>query len=286
MNWFERLSQLLRRLEGYLAHEWAEVLVELVVIWVVVYMVVRFLRGTRGARVIKGLAVILILTTLAVQVIGRDNAFERLHFLYRNFLGFASLAMVIVFQPELRRALTRLGEARLFRGGMLQKARIADEVVGSVAYLSKNKIGALIAIERQVGLRGLHELGTRLDAQVTRELLNTIFWPGSALHDMGVVIHGDRIVAAGVQFPLAEGEQFSTELGSRHRAAIGLSQETDALIVAVSEETGTISVAQRGQMIRNLTTDGLRKELVRALGQAETQGAAAGEAGFENGNGA
>ena len=137
------------------------------------------------------------------------------------------------------------------------------------SYLSKNKIGALVAIERQVGLKGIVEAGTKMDASVTKELLNTIFWPGSALHDLGVVIQGDRIVAAGVQFPLAEGERFSSSLGSRHRAAIGLSQEADSLVVVVSEETGTISLAERGQLVRNLSTDGLRSQLVRGLGQLE-----------------
>ena len=134
-------------------------------------------------------------------------------------------------------------------------------------YLAKNKVGAIVVIERQVGLDGLVEGGTKLDATVTHELLKTIFWPGSALHDMAVVIRGNRIVAAGVQLPLAEAEQFSAELGSRHRAAYGLSQEADSLVVVVSEETGTISLAERGRLIRNLSIDGLRTQLVRGLGQ-------------------
>ena len=265
---FDRLLQLFRRLEGYLSSwsELSQILVELVVIWVVVYAIMRFLRGTRGARVIKGVAVILIVGTLIIQVIGQENAFERLNFLYSNFLAFASLMLVIVFQPELRRALVRLGEARLFRQSGLRKARVVDQLLGAVRYLSRNKIGALIAIERQVGLQGIVELGTRLDAEVTKELLDTIFWPGSALHDMGVIIRGDRVVAAGVQFPLAEGESIPQELGSRHRAALGLSQEADALVIVVSEETGTISLAERGELTRGLTADELRPILTRGLG--------------------
>lgn len=262
---FERFNQLLQRVGGYLRNEPHEVLIELAVIWAVVYVIVRFLRGTRGARVIKGMALILIVGTLTVQVLGQGNAFERLNFLYSNFLAFASLMLVIVFQPELRRALVRLGEARLFRTGGLRKARVIEELLASLTYLSKNKIGALIAIERQVGLRGITEAGTSLDAEVSKELLNTIFWPGSALHDMGVVIRGDRIVAAGVQFPLAEGERIPQELGSRHRAAIGLSQETDAIIIVVSEETGTISIAERGELTRGLTIDELRPLLSRGI---------------------
>lgn len=261
----DRLRQLLYRIEGY--QLW-EVAVEVAVIWVMVYMVYRFLRGTRGARAIKGVALLLIIVTLVIKVLSRDqeDRFARLGLLYSNVLKVAVIALVVVFQPELRRALVRLGETRFFPGsGGLRKAQVIEEVLAAVAYLSKNKIGALIAIERQVGLRGVVEAGTRLDAQVSEELLNTIFWPGSALHDMGVVIQGDQITAAGVQFPLAEGEQFGSELGSRHRAAIGLSQECDALIVVVSEETGIVSVAERGELERNLTIDALRTRLVRGL---------------------
>lgn len=252
-----------RRLQTY--PPWA-VAVELAAIWALVYVILRFLRGTRGAGIIKGVALILVIGTLAIKAVGDNNALVRLNFLYHNFLGYASVALVIVFQPELRRALVRLGEARLFRASGLRKAKVIDEVCASVAYMSQNKIGALICIERQVGLEGIVEEGVKLNAEVSTELLNTIFWPGSALHDMGVVIKGDRIVAAGVQFPLAEGEQISSELGSRHRAAIGLSQEADALIIVVSEETGIISVAERGQLTRNLTVDQLRTRLVQGLG--------------------
>ncbi len=261
-----RLEQVLRRAQTYPL--WIVVL-ELIAIWALVYMVLRFLHGTRGAGMIKGVALILILGTLLIRVLGDDNAFERLSFLYRNFLGFASLALVIVFQPELRRGLVRLGEARFFRGGGLRKARVIEEVLEAVAYLSKNKIGALVAIERQVGLTGVVDAGVKLNSDVTSELINTIFWPGSALHDMGVVIKGDRMLAAGVQFPLAEGEQLSSELGSRHRAAIGLSQESDALVIVVSEETGDVSLAERGQLARRLSIDQLRTRLVQGLGQLQ-----------------
>ena len=262
--YLERLQELLRRVLRYPIHE---VLVELILIWIVVYLVFRFLRGTRGARVIKGMALILVIATLVIKVLSSEDAFERLNFLYSNFLGFASLALVIVFQPELRRALVRLGEARLFRSGGLRRARVIEELLGSVAYLSKNKIGAIVAIERDTGLEGIVEAGTRLDAQVSTELINTIFWPGSALHDMAVIVRGERVIAAGVQLPLAEGENIASELGSRHRAAIGLTHESDALVVVVSEETGTISLAERGRLVRSLSVDGLRTLLVRGLGK-------------------
>ena len=264
MHYEERIHQLWTRLQGYPL--W-EVLLELLILWGVVYVIVRFLRGTRGARVIKGLALVLIIVTPAIKFISSENEFERLNYLYGQFVTFAALTLVIVFQPELRRALVRLGEARLFRGGLGEAGRMVEEVIGAVAYLSRNKIGALIVFERHVGLEGIVEAGTRVDAVVSKEILNTIFWPGSALHDMAVIIREDRLVAAGVLLPLAEGEHFSSELGSRHRAAIGVTMESDALVVVVSEETGIVSIAQRGRLVRNLTLDSLRTLLLRGLGQ-------------------
>jgi len=266
---FARLGSLFTRLLTYLhsSGDILQILIELMLIWTLVYVSFRFLRGTRGARVIKGVALVLVIATLGIKVLASGDAFARINFLYNNFLGYATLALVVVFQPELRRALVRLGEARLFRATGLRRARVIEEVITSVEYLAAHRTGALIAIEREVGLTGIVEAGTRMDAVVSNELLKTIFWPGSALHDMAVVIRGDRIVAAGVQLPLAEAEQFSSELGSRHRAAYGLSLESDALVLVVSEETGKISLAERGQLTRNLSLDGLRTQLVRGLGQ-------------------
>lgn len=255
-----------QRIQGYLGSEPVAVLFELVVIWIVVFLAVRFLKGTRGARVVWGVVLIMIVGTLTLRLFpGGNETLERLNFLYANLLGFLAFALVIVFQPELRRALVRIGEGGWFSKSGLRRARVVEELVASVDYLSRNKIGALIAIERQVGLKGIVEAGTRLDADVSRQLLNTMFWPGSALHDMGAVIRGDRLVAAGVQFPLAEGNDLAQELGSRHRAAVGLSNEADALVVVVSEETGIISVAERGKLRRRLTVSDLRLILSEGL---------------------
>ncbi|QDU33733.1 DNA integrity scanning protein DisA [Poriferisphaera corsica] len=282
----ERFNQLWGRIESYVSTQPFQVFVELAIIWLVVYVIWRFLRGTRGARVIKGLAVILVAVVL-INFISSGSKFERLDFLSSNFLTVVSLMLVIVFQPELRRALVRLGEANFFKQTGLRKARLIEEVLASVAYMSRNKIGALIAIERQVGLRGVVEAGTSLNAEISRELLQTIFWPGSALHDMGVVIRGDHIAAAGVQFPLAEGEKIPSELGSRHRAAIGLSQEADALVIVVSEETGIIGLAERGELRRGFTIDELRPVLTKELGKLNIDVVddeiAAGVGGVESG---
>ena len=257
---YEIINELVHRIRGYPLHA---VVVELVVLWIVVYLFMRILRGTRGARVIKAVALILLVATPVVRILTTDNEYERINYLYSRFITIAMITMVVVFQPELRRALVRLGDAPIFRGAGLRHARVIDAVIDAVLELSKAKTGAIIALERDIALDGVVVAGIPIDAIVSPELLTTIFKPGSALHDMAVVIREDRVVSAGVQLPLAEGEAFTAGLGSRHRAAIGLTQETDAVVVIVSEETGTISVARRGNLLRQLSADDLRNLLTR-----------------------
>jgi len=245
---------------------WWRVTVELLVIGLVVFYVVRFLRGTRGARLLKGIALVLVAMYVTVRIVARKFELDRIDFLYGQLLQFATVAVLIVFQPELRRAVMRLGETRLFRGFNDQLNDEIEALVEASTFLSRRKIGALIAIERDVGLGGIAESGTRLNGDLTADLLNTIFWPNSPLHDLGVVISQGRVAYAGVQFPLADAGDLERELGSRHRAAVGLSQDTDAVILVVSEETGDVSVAERGTLIRKLTPEGLRGLLTELLG--------------------
>src|SRR5438552_13622038 len=249
------------------AYPWWQVATELFLIGLVVWWIIRFLRGTRGARMLKGVAFVLISLYLIVRLVGTQFGLNRIEFLYRQFLIFASLATVVVFQPELRRALMRLGETRLFRSWSSQVDDEIDALVEAATFLSRRKIGAVIAIERDVPLGGIAESGTRVGADLTAPLLETIFWPNSPLHDLGVVISGGKIAYAGVQFPLAESGDLERELGSRHRAAVGMSQESDAVVLVVSEETGDVSIAERGQLIRKLTPEGLRGLLSELLGR-------------------
>jgi diadenylate cyclase len=252
------------------AYPWWQVAIELFLIGAVVYWVIRFLRGTRGARMLKGVAFVLISLYLIVRLVGTQFGLNRIEFLYRQFLIFASVATVVVFQPELRRALMRLGETRLFRSWSSQVEDEIDALVEAATFLSRRKIGALIAVERDVPLGGIAESGTRVAAELTAPLLETIFWPNSPLHDLGVIISGGKITYAGVQFPLAESGDLERELGSRHRAAVGMSQESDAVVLVVSEETGDVSIAERGQLIRKLTPEGLRGLLSELLGRGES----------------
>ena len=218
---------------------------------------------------LKGVALVLVTLYLIVSLVGNKFGLNRIEFLYRQFLIFAGLATVVVFQPELRRALMRLGETRLFRSWSSQVGEEIDALVETATFLSRRKIGALIAIERDVGLGGIADNGTRVNADLTAPLLETLFWPNSPLHDLGVVISGGKIAYAGVQFPLAESGELEKELGSRHRAAVGMSQESDAVVLVVSEETGDVSIAERGQLIRKLTPEGLRGLLSELLGNSE-----------------
>ena len=253
------------------SYGWWRVATELLLIGFVVYWVLRFLQGTRGARLLKGITVVLITLYLIVHIVAGRFGLERVAFLYEKFLLFASVAVIVVFQPELRRALMRLGETRLFRSWSSQITDEIEQLVESATFLSRRKIGALIAIEREVGLGGIAESGTKLNADISSELLNTIFWPNSPLHDLGVVIQQGRITYAGVQFPLAESGDLERELGSRHRAAVGMSQESDAVVLVVSEETGDISIAERGQLIRKLTPETLRGLLSELLGRGDVR---------------
>jgi diadenylate cyclase len=264
---FFNLTNFLRALGSY---AWWQVAIELLLIGLVVFWAVRFLKGTRGARMLKGVAFVLIALYLIVRLVGQHFGLERIEFLYGRFLLFASFAIVVVFQPELRRALMRIGETRLFRNWSTQLNEEIEALVESAAFLSRRKIGALIAVEREISLGGIAEGGTRINADLSAALLNTIFWPNSPLHDLGVIVSEGRLAYAGVQFPLPESGELEQELGSRHRAAIGLSQECDAVVIVVSEETGDISVADRGSLVRKLSPDGLRALLTELLGQEES----------------
>ena len=246
-----------------------QVMVEWLLIGAVVYWVVRFLRGTKGARLLKGIVFLLLALYLIVTLVGDRFGLQRVKFLYDKLVLAASFVIVVVFQPELRRALMRLGETRLFQRFSDQFHEEIDALVESATYLSRRKIGGLVAIEREIPLGGIAENGTRINADISAPLLNTIFYPNSALHDLGVIISNGRIMYAAVQFPLAEVGDLEQGLGSRHRAAVGLSQETDAIILVISEQTGDISIAERGTLTRKIAPDRLGALLATLLGKGE-----------------
>ena len=248
----------LRYVGDFIARHW-EKGVEILVIAAVIYALLLMLRGTRGAGMLRGLGLLIV---FAVVFSGaRYLGLMRITWMLERLFAVSAVALVVIFQPELRRMLVRLGQTRWL--GFLGKPRSValGEVMGAVASMSKRKIGALIAIEREVGLRQVIEGGTRLGAEVSSELLCSIFYPNTPLHDGGVVIRSNRVAAAGCLFPLSENPKLQKELGTRHRAALGLTEETDAVTVVVSEETGKISVAVKGDLMYDLSVDELKSLL-------------------------
>ncbi|MGH7132036.1 MAG: diadenylate cyclase CdaA [Phycisphaerales bacterium] len=263
MGLYDRIQEMMERLREY---PWWQVAVELLVIWVLCYALVRVVQGARAATPLKTLFFVLLMAALVIRIAGSRESFQRLAFLYDNFLWVMAIMLIVVFQPELRRGLMRLGERSLFGRSTKPETATVDAVTEAAVYLGRAKFGAIVVIEREVPLSGIVEGGTVLHARVSARLLQTVFFPGSALHDLAVVIKGDEVVAAGVQLPLAEESDVPDHrLGSRHRAAIGISQDTDAIVVVVSEETGIVSLAERGELTRGLNEQELRGLLVLKL---------------------
>jgi diadenylate cyclase len=260
-------TRLIQRLAAY---PWWQVAIELLVIWAVVYAVLRFVQGTRAAGALKGTLLMLLVATLLIRIAGGGGpeSFQRIKFLYDHFVTLLAVTLIVVFQPELRRGLIRLGETSILRRSAAVRRDAVAPIVEACAYLSRARFGGIIAIERETPLKGLVEGGTTINAVVSARLLQSLFFPGSALHDLAVTISGTTITAAGVQLPLAEPEEMpDPSLGSRHRAAVGLSKECDAVVVVVSEETGGISIAERGRLDQHMDVDRLRSELSKRLGR-------------------
>ncbi|MBN2183647.1 MAG: diadenylate cyclase CdaA [Sedimentisphaerales bacterium] len=247
-------------------HGWWRVAIELFFIGLVVYWAVNFLEGTRGERLFRGVIFILIVGFLILKLVVGRLGLERLQYLYSGFLIGVLIIAVAAFQPEVRRAMMRIGQGGLWSASSHQLSKTAEEITSAVIELSASKTGAIIVIERRVALGEFIETGVRVDAKVTSEILRSIFYPGTALHDMAVIVRADRIVAARVQLPLAEAVGMSgIGLGSRHRAAIGITAGSDASCLVVSEETGIISLAENGKLTRNVDEDRLKKYLTSVL---------------------
>jgi diadenylate cyclase len=248
------------------SHGWWRVAVELIFIGLVVYWAVDFLEGTRGERLFRGVIFILIVGFLILKLVVGGLRLERLQYLYSGFLIAVLIIAVAAFQPEVRRAMMRIGQSHLWLTTSQQLSRTAEEITTAISAMSAKRTGAIIVIERRVALGEFIETGVRIDARVTSELLRSIFYPGAALHDMAVIIRGDRILAARVQLPLAEASSMGgIGLGSRHRAAIGITTGSDAICLVVSEETGIISVVENGKLTRNMDEDRLKKYLTHVL---------------------
>lgn len=239
----------------------APALAEIALLWLVVYAILRFLQGTRGLGVLRGLLFWIIMMSLVVVFFVQKFGLYRIEFLLGREVLMVFLFLAVLFQPEIRRLLLRLGEAPILQRMFRIDTSVVPEIVDAVFTLSERRIGALIVIEREVGLGTLLEGATLVDAEVTAQLLVTVFWPGSPLHDGAVLIRNNRVAGAGCLLPLTEQPGISKTLGTRHRAAIGVTEESDALSIVVSEETQAVSLAHRGQLRIGLDRETLRSIL-------------------------
>ena len=241
---------------GFLIPHWRDIVEILIVAWVI-YRGLLFLVGTRAIHILLGLVVVAGAYAAAVVL-----KFQMIQYLLGLVLTYIGFALVVVFQPELRAALTRLGQSRIMRFFYRGEAHeVAGELTEAVDRLSRAGTGAIVAIEAEVGLGDYIDTGTSLNAKVSADLITTIFTPYSPLHDGAVVIRGDTIIGAGCILPLTQFPVADKSLGTRHRAALGLSEETDALVIVISEETSAISVARRGQLERGVSLGRLEELL-------------------------
>ena len=247
-------------------------IIDIIVVTIIIFWLLRVAQGTRATQLIRGIIFLFTLIFILASLLDLST----LNWLLAKTWPALIVAIPVIFQPELRRALEQLGHTGNWlrtsfpSGDEAELERMVDEVVRAAAQLARQRFGALVVIERETGLQDYAAKGVQVDAILTRQLLITIFFPNSPLHDAAVVIRGDRIVAASVVLPLTDNISPSGQLGTRHRAAIGITEESDALAVVVSEETGQIAVAHNGRLIRNLDQDRLRRVL-RSLLRLERQ---------------
>src|SRR5688500_17946262 len=237
---------------------------DIALVFIIVYVVLKLLRGTRAVPTVVGMVILALLYWLAVL-----QELSTLEFVLRYAVGFIGIAIIVLFQSEIRQALIYF--ANRFRFPILKRQRgqfggsVYDEIVLAVTTLATEKTGALIVIQRNVGLRNFIDAGVQLDARISYDLLVSIFNPSTPLHDGAVIIQNERVAAASVFLPLTKNPEVSRELGTRHRAAIGITEGSDAISIVVSEETGLITYVEAGDVRRNIDTTQLRKLLLDAL---------------------
>ena len=231
--------------------------IEILVLAFCIYQIYRAFRATRGAQILVGLVLILVALALLTQIF----QFEVIGWLITRSAAVLAFALLVIFQPELRNALARLGSSQIFSFSSKRRLAFVERLADAVVILSKKSIGALFAIQRNISLKEQLETGVVLDAHFTAELAMSIFFPKSPLHDGGMIIADDRVAGAACVFPVTEREMQDRSTGLRHRAAMGLTERTDAIAIVVSEETGAISISANGQLQRNLTEKQFRERI-------------------------
>ena len=233
-------------------------IIDILIVSLLIYEALKLIRGTRAMQMAFGSIMV-----IALFYLSQTFPLRTVAWLIRNVLAYVVVAAIVLFQSDIRRALSHLGRAPFFRyfGQSEEAAETIEEVITATAMLAKKRIGAIVVFEREIGLRNYVESGIPIDAMVSYDLLTTVFQPGTPLHDGAVIISEGRLAAAACFLPLTVNPKLDRDFGSRHRAAIGLTEESDAIAVVVSEERGEISVAERGRISRNLSTEDLRQRL-------------------------
>lgn len=243
---------------------------DIAIITFLVYKLLGFIRETRAEQLAKGLLLLVVATVLSKWM-----HLYTLHWLLSGLISAGLVAIVVIFQPELRRALEYLGRSRITNiYGEVDKEeakRIVGQFVEAVDSMSASRTGALIVIEREISLNDIVETGTVIDSQITAQMIGTIFYEGTPLHDGAVIVRGDKLYAAGCVLPLTQNKELNKELGTRHRAGIGITENSDALVIIVSEETGIISIAQNGKLTRFLDGKTIEKKLLNLYFEGETE---------------
>jgi diadenylate cyclase len=235
--------------------------VEIILLFVFFYYILRSFEGSRGAGLVRGILVVFVVAFIVLMEVTIRFELDRIRAMLQGIVPALVIILAVIFQPELRRALVRLGQGRFLFPILKTESVPVEEIVKACTRLSKNRIGALIAIQRDSSLAQYADGGVKMDAEVTAELVETIFYPGAALHDGAIIVLGDRIAAAGCLFPLTDNPDVARSLGTRHRAGIGLTEETDAVTLIVSEETGKVSLGARGVLSQDLDKDELETRL-------------------------
>jgi diadenylate cyclase len=247
--------------ELFLGFRWQDA-VDILLLTVVIYWGLNLIRGTRALPMLIGLCIV-----YGIYFLSGVFEIYTTNVLLQNVLGWSLVLVFIVFQNDIRRALTQVGTRPLYSAGeRIAQNQAVEELVKGVTYLASRRVGALVVLQNEVGLNEYIEVGTRLDAQVSKELVTSIFLPGSPIHDGALIIQHGRITAAGCFLPLTSNPAVSKTLGTRHRAAIGLTEETDAVVLVVSEEDGNISLVRQGKITRDVDAGTLRTTLQRGLG--------------------
>ncbi len=238
--------------------------IDVLVVWYVIYKLLMVIRGTKAVQLLKGIFVIVVVRSLS-SFFGLTT----LGWLMEQAMTWGFLAIIIIFQPELRRALEQLGRGKIFARSTMQEEeeqeKLVDAIVKATAYMAKRRIGALISVERETGLSDYIETGIGLQSKVSSELLINLFIPNTPLHDGAVIIQNNSVAAAACYLPLSESPFISKELGTRHRAALGVSEVTDCVTIVVSEETGSISLTKNGELHRDLSQDAFKDLLTNEL---------------------